>query len=203
MAQSSDTNKAKSKALSKSKGKDEEKKKKIDPGSGKEQKVIGQIDGKDVLQYMGNDTYAIGEIFLIRGFLEKADEANQKLSEDFGKLEVDKQKIEGKHKEATNLISALKQELKEMAAALDKAKQGYSQPSQVLPDHENEDPPEAPLNVSNPDALCLVCKTYFSSLKSLIKDPKSPHFKSLKCPGCGKVQNAEGGHERFRLTPKR
>lgn len=115
--------------------------------------------------------------------LKTANEANIVLSQNFSA-------IEGKQKKGESIIKALRTELKEISEVMDKQGDAPSAPeSEVAP--LDRDP-------GTLDASCAICKTKFSSAATVIKDKESRTYLSLKCPQCGKIQNAEAAQSRFK-----
>lgn len=138
----------------------------------------GKDSGKD------QDSQATPEE-IIKGLQDQVKEYEQEIE----KMQKELDSTREKKVKGEELIKALRNELKAMTEAMDK--QGDAPKA---PKEEEVAQPQAP---GAPDALCGVCGTKFNSEEALIKDQTSRTYLSLRCPQCGKIQNAESAKARF------
>ncbi len=138
---------------------------------------------------------------IIKGLENQVEEdakENEKQQHELDLTREDLEKVLGKQKKDEEYTKTVTNDLKESKSLVRALRTEMVKDTPKVPIvHGTPEPMPPSESGETPDALCAICKTKFSSAATLIKDKESRTYLSIKCPQCGKIQNAESAQARF------
>ncbi len=152
-------------------------------------------DNKEGKKDEGQDSQETPEqsIKRLQAQLKGSEHLREKTQEELNSSKEDLAIVLEKQKHSEGLVKALRIELKTVTNS---DSRNIQKADQEKPGEETPTTSEEVAGTA--DALCAVCKTKFNSEAALIKDREARTYLSLRCPHCGKVQNAEAAQARFK-----